>query len=97
MSKTENLFEKAVKAATPGAIPSSRKPTVRQESALKRLARAEHNACPIDPSLVRQLVRHGWAIDTGHVHERVEWGRVIARLPVAMITSAGQNVIGKIL
>lgn len=65
----------------------------RELSALKRIARSSSGTEPIARDIFRSLLRRGLVYDTMHVYERVEWGRVVARLPIAGITETGRDTL----
>ena len=71
----------------------TRRLTDRQLSALMRISRSAMKSEPIGRDVFRQLLRRGLVLDTMQVWEREEWGKVIARLPVAALTAAGEAAI----
>ena len=49
-------------------------------------------SCGITRRLGKQLDAKGLVFATGYFYERVEWQRVVSRLPIYALTTAGMEV-----
>ena len=64
-----------------------------QQWAMEKMARGHAGTAAISRRIGRQLEQRGLAHYTGHDYERVEWQRVVARLPVYQLTAAGRELM----